>query len=156
MPFNIPIKRDDGSTVDVPIGIIFVFAVLLSTALINLVTKKTATIWGIGFTVAFLIAFVIMEKISFRKHGGKHAHLEQFNEKTSDTLTLEAAGVTHPDPIVVAARGPRSLPVLEKILHETDTSKRDIVVVTCKVLPPMTHGCDRSGDERSRMRIGNC
>ena len=140
VPFNIPMKRDDGTTVDVPLGILFVFAVLLSTALINLFTKKTATIWGIGFTAAFLIAFVIMERLSFRKHGGKHAHLEQFNEKSNDTLTLEAAGVTHANPIVVAARGPRSLPMLEKILQETDTHLRDIVVVTCKVLPPMTMG----------------
>ena len=140
VPLNIPMKRDDGSTVDVPIGILFVFAVLLSTALINLLTKKTATIWGIGFTLIFLIAFTIMERISYRKHGGHHEHLEQFNEKSNDILTLEAAGVTHPNPIVVAARGPRSLPVLEKVLQDTDTTKRDIVVLTCKVLPPMTMG----------------
>jgi hypothetical protein len=140
VPLNVPITRKDGQKVDVPIGILFVFAVLLSTALINLLTKKTATIWGVGFTIAFLIAFILMEKISFRKHGGKHAHLEQFNEKSSDKLSLEAAGVTHPHPIVVAARGPRSLPMLEKILVETDTRIRDIVVLTCKVLPPMTMG----------------
>ena len=40
----------------------------------------------------------------------------------------------------MAARGPRSLPVLEKILQEVDTDKRDIVVVTCKVLPARTLG----------------
>ena len=40
----------------------------------------------------------------------------------------------------MACRGPRSLPVLEKILQETDTDERDVVVVTCKVLPPMTQG----------------
>jgi hypothetical protein len=126
--------------VDVPIGIFFVFAVLLSTALINLLTKKTATIWGVGFTIIFLIAFIIMEQISLRRHGGKHAHLEQFNEKSSDRLTLEAAGVIYPSPILVAARGPRSLPVLQKILLETNTNARDVVVVTCKVLPAMTQG----------------
>ena len=140
VPFNIPAHNSKGEKVDVPIGILFVFAVLLSTALINLLTKKTATIWGIGFTLIFLIAFVIMEKISFKRHGGHHEHLEQFNEKSNDILTLEAAGVTHPHPIVVAARGPRSLPMLEKVLHDTDTSIRDIVVLTCKVLPPMTMG----------------
>jgi amino acid transporter len=140
VPFNVPITRKNGQKVDVPIGILFVFAVLFSTALINLLTKKTATIWGVGFTIAFLIAFVLMERISNRRHGGKHAHLEQFNEKSSDKLTLEAAGVTHPHPIVVAARGPRSLPMLEKVLAEIDTHTRDIVVLTCKVLPPMTMG----------------
>jgi nucleotide-binding universal stress UspA family protein len=49
-------------------------------------------------------------------------------------------GLTNPNPIVVAARGPRSLPVLEKILHEVDTDLRDVVVITCKVLPQMTAG----------------
>ncbi|MBV8782269.1 MAG: amino acid permease [Phycisphaerae bacterium] len=140
VPFNIPITGKNGKKIEIPIGILFVFAVLLSTALINLLTKKTATIWGIGFTFIFLIAFIIMEKISYRKHGGHHEHLEQFNERSNDALTLAAAGVTHPNPIVVAARGPRSLPVLEKVLQTTDTNVRDIVVLTCKVLPPLTVG----------------
>ncbi len=141
VPLNIRTKTKTGAELDLPIGITIIFLILLSTALINLVTKKTATEWGIGFTVAFLAAFVILEQISHRRMGGKHhVHLEQFNEKTSDVLTLEAAGVTHPNPILVAARGPRSLPVLQKILHEIDTNARDVVVVTCKVLPAMTVG----------------
>jgi amino acid transporter len=141
VPMNIRTHNKSGAEIDLPIGITIIFLVLLSTALINLVTKKTATIWGVGFTVAFMAAFVILEHISARKRGGgHHQHLEQFNEKSSDTLTLEAAGVTHPNPILVAARGPRSLPVLQKILQETNTNLRDVVVVTCKVLPAMTVG----------------
>jgi hypothetical protein len=30
--------------------------------------------------------------------------------------------------------------VLERVLHETDTMQRDIVAITCKVLPPLTPG----------------
>ena len=126
--------------IDLPIGISIIFLILLSTALINLFTKKTATIWGCGFTAIFLVAFIILEKISHRKHKGQHAHLEQFNEKSSETITREALGLTLPNPILVAVRGPRSLPVLEKILHETDTNIRDIVVLTCKVIPPRLQG----------------
>jgi hypothetical protein len=126
--------------IDLPIGIMIIFLVLLSTALINLFTKKTATIWGIGFTAVFLIAFIILEKISHRRHGGHHAHLEQFNEKSSETITREVLGLQHPNPILVAVRGPRSLPVLERILHETDTNVRDIVVLTCKVIPARLQG----------------
>jgi nucleotide-binding universal stress UspA family protein len=40
----------------------------------------------------------------------------------------------------VAIRNPRSMPVLDRVLHETDTTERDIVAITCKVLPPMTPG----------------
>jgi hypothetical protein len=126
--------------IDLPIGISIIFLILLSTALINLFTKKTATIWGIGFTTVFLIAFIILEKISHRRHGGHHAHLEQFNEKSSDIITREVLGLQHPNPILVAVRGPRSLPMLERILHETDTNVRDIVVLTCKVIPARLQG----------------
>jgi len=139
VPFNV-IKPTLTGELQIPIGIIAVFLVLVSTALVNLMTKKTATIWGVGFTAFFLAAFVIVERISHRRHGGTHEHLEQFNEKTSDSVTIESLGLKHPSPVLVAARGPRSLPVLEKILNEVNTDKQDIVVVTCKVLPARTLG----------------
>jgi hypothetical protein len=126
---------------DLPIGITLIFLILLSTALVNLLTKKTATIWGVGFTVVFLAAFIILERISHRRRGGKHhGHLEQFNEKLSDRVTAEALGLTHPNPILVAVRNPRSLATLKHVLSEADTTNRDIVVVTCKTLPPLTQG----------------
>jgi amino acid transporter len=147
VPFNIRKKTRDGKQIDLPIGIFAVFLVLLTTAGINLLTKKTATVWGLCFTAGFLLVFVIVEQISHRKSGGRHEHLEQFNERSSDAVSIEAMGLAHPNPIVVAARGPRSLPVLQKVLMETDTNKRDIVVVTCKVLPAMTLGI--TDEERS-------
>jgi hypothetical protein len=141
VPFNIHIKAANGNQIDLPIGILAVFFVLLSTALINLLTKETATIWGCGFTAVFLLAFLVMEKISHRNRGGKvHEHLEQFNQRSSDTVSATAMGLMHPNPILIAARGPRSLPVLEKVLREVDTTVRDIVVVTCKLIPAMTMG----------------
>jgi amino acid transporter len=139
VPLNIHHRTKNGE-IDFPIGIFAVFLILASTALINLVTKKTATIWGVGFTITFLIVFIIVERISHRRHGGKHQHLEQFNERSSDGLSIEALGLSHPKPILVAARGPRSLPVLQRVLQEVDTDQRDVVVVTCKVLPPKTLG----------------
>ncbi len=140
VPLNIRRTGKDGKQIDFPVGIFAVFLILLSTALINLLTKKTATIWGCVFTAAFLLVFVIMERISHRRYGLNHDHLEQFNERSSDAVSVQAMGLKHPNPIVVAARGPRSLPVLQKVLMETDTDKRDIVVITCKVLPAMTLG----------------
>lgn len=127
--------------IDLPVGIFVIFLVLFSTAVINLATKETATIWGIAFTVFFLIAFIILEQISHRRRGGgHHAHLEQFNQKSSETMSAEALDLKYPGPIVVAVRGPRSLPMLERVLKETDTSKKDVVVLTCKVLKPRTSG----------------
>jgi amino acid transporter/nucleotide-binding universal stress UspA family protein len=139
VPGNLPIKTKNDE-ITLPFGLFAIFLILFSTAIVNLLTKETATIWGLSFTAGFLIAFTVFEAISRRRHGGNHAHLEQFNERNSDGVTIETLGLSHPKPILVAARGPRSLPMLEKILHETDTNKRDVVVVTCKVLPPMTTG----------------
>jgi hypothetical protein len=144
----------DVNHIDLPIGITLIFLILLSTALINLVTKETATIWGVGFTVAFLSAFVILEQISHRRRGGHHgAHLEQFNEKASDKITPEVLGLNHPHPILVAIRNPKSLATLQRVLSETDTEKRDVVIVTCKTLPPMMQGItvqERSVDDNDR------
>ncbi len=139
VPLNIAIKTRRGK-IELPIGIVTVFLILFCTACMNLLTKETATIWGLSFTACFLAAFVVMERISYRRHGGNHGHLEQFNERTSESVTVQSLGLSHPQPILVAARGPRSLPVLEKILQETDTDQRDVVVVTCKVLPARTLG----------------
>ncbi len=140
VPGNIRIHRPGKPRMDVPLGILAVFLVLLSTAGINLLTKKTATIWGVAFTLTFLMAFVAFEWLSRRRHGGHHEHLEQFNERKSEAVTVESLGLMHPNPILVAARGPRSLPVLERVLREVDTDVRDVVVVTCKVLPARTPG----------------
>jgi amino acid transporter len=139
VPLNVPVETKAGK-VDLPIGIGVIFLILFCTACVNLLTKKTATVWGISFTAFFLTAFIIVEKISHRRHGGKHEHLEQFNQRNSAEVTIESVGLTHANPILIAARGPRSLPMLEHVLHETNTEKRDIVVVTCKVLPPRTVG----------------
>jgi hypothetical protein len=135
------IISDVGDRIDLPIGITLIFMVLASTAMINLFTKKVATIWGIAFTVGFLIVFVVCEQLSHRlRRGDHHAHLEQFNEKVTDAPTPESLGLTHLHPILVAIRNPKSMRVLSSLLHEVDTTRRDIVVITCKVLPPLTQG----------------
>jgi len=135
VPGNIRIGR--GKTeMHLPIGITVIFLVLLSTAAMNLLTKKTATTWGIGFTIAFLTAFVICERVSRRKrHGKDHEHLEQFNQKTSPRVTPFALGLRDPRPTLVAVRNPKSLDMLERVLRDIDTDHRDVVVLTCKVLP---------------------
>jgi amino acid transporter len=147
VPLNIrihPKQKADGTKsaeIDLPIGILLVFLVLFSTACVNLLTKKTATIWGIGFTAAFLAVFVIMEQITTRRRRGEqHKHMEQFNETNTETVSATALGLTHPKPVIVAVRNPGSLKMLNKVLSDTNTDEQDVVVITCKVLPPMTQG----------------
>ena len=48
--------------------------------------------------------------------------------------------LTHAGPILVAVRNPRSMPALRRVLDQINTARRDVVAVTCKVLPPLTPG----------------
>jgi amino acid transporter len=135
------VASDAGGYIDLPVGITIIFLVLLSTAMVNLFTKKVATVWGVGFTLGFLTVFVVCEQISRRmRKGVHHEHLEQFNEQVTDAPTPQALGLTHPNPVLVAIRNPGSMKALGRLLHEIDTTRRDIVVITCKVLPPLTPG----------------
>jgi hypothetical protein len=135
------IASDVGDRIDLPIGIATIFLILMCTAIVNLFTKKVATIWGVGFTAAFLAIFLICEQLSRRlRKGAHHEHLEQFNQKISEAPTPQSLGLMHPNPVLVAIRNPRSMRVLSILLREIDTTLRDIVPITCKVLPPMTLG----------------
>ncbi len=53
---------------EIPVGLISVFLVLLSTAVVNLFTKSVATVSGITFAAAFFIIFSISERENLRKH----------------------------------------------------------------------------------------
>jgi hypothetical protein len=87
------------------------------------------------------VAFIILEKSPPRRRGGgHHAHQEQFNEMATETVGPDSMGLTHLHPIIVAVRNPGSLQMLDRVLRETDTTRRDVVVITCKVLPAMTSG----------------
>jgi nucleotide-binding universal stress UspA family protein len=144
VPLNIRIHRKSGqidTTIDLPIGITIIFLILLSTAIVNLFTKKVATVWGIGFTLGFLTMFLVCEAISKRLRRDKHfEHREQFNEKVVNRPTRDSLGLHHSNPVLVAIRNPKSMPVLNRVLDEIDTTMQDIVAVTCKVLPAMTPG----------------
>src|SRR5205823_1839431 len=96
VPLNVRVNR-----IDLPIGIAMIFLVLLSTAAVNLFTKKVATIWGIAFTLGFLTVIIICEQLSHRlRKGEKHAHLEQFNEKVAEQPTPQALGLAHTHPVL--------------------------------------------------------
>jgi amino acid transporter len=141
VPLNIRLRTAGGGRIDLPIGISVIFLILLSTALVNLLTKQVATVWGVGFTLGFLLVFLVCERISHRlRQGQTHEHLEQFNELVTDRPTPQSLGLTHLNPVLVAVRNPKSMSALERILETVNTNERDVVAVTCKVLPPLTPG----------------
>ncbi|MBI4655264.1 MAG: APC family permease [Elusimicrobia bacterium] len=130
-PFNIKIKR-----IHFPAGLVFVFAVLLMTALMNLITKKTATISGIVFTTAFFIVFQISEKLNEKK-ARIYAEAEKPDEKLnlreeSDINTL-VPELAKPNKILVPVRNPNNLVHLKQVLETADDATTDILVLCAKI-----------------------
>jgi nucleotide-binding universal stress UspA family protein len=134
VPLNVPL----GGGKEIPVGLILIFLTLLTAALLNLLTKETATVWGLGFTTAFLTVFLISERVNRHKHVGEHGHhehLEQFNVKTTEEATARDLQLTKPYTKLVAIRSPHNLFMLEKSLAETDPETTSVIVMTAKVLP---------------------
>ncbi len=135
VPLNIKVGK-----YEVPIGLTLIFLTLLAAAIMNLLTKETATIWGLSFTSVFLLIFTVTEKIHERRLKGEHhAHREQFNQKSTGEISLQGLGIKLPYRKLVAIRSPQNLFMLEKALSETDPRTTAVVVMTAKL--------DSRGDE---------
>ena len=116
-----------------PLGLFLITATLFSLAIINVLTKKVATISGLAFTIAFFIVFEVSEYYNKknRKHTGQEA--EKFRLDTHADVSKETVNV-RPGNILVAVRNPNRLQHLDRILRKTDMRKMDIVVLSVRTL----------------------
>jgi amino acid transporter len=131
VPLNIKVGR-----YEIPIGLILIFLVLLTAALLNLFTKPVATIAGLGFALVFFVIFLISERHhEIKKAGEAHKHLEQFNQASEETVSLQSLKLTKPFRKLVAIRSTQNLFMLEKALADTDPDSTDVVVMTAKSSP---------------------
>src|SRR5689334_21775763 len=129
VPLNLRLGR---SEVPLPLGLSAIFVVLLVAALVNLVTKKVATEWGIVFTVVFFAIFWASEHLHRRRNGGAVHHLEKFNVRYTPDLEPGALRI-RPGCRIVPVRDPGNLAHLDLALHEAETADFDVVVPTVKV-----------------------
>jgi hypothetical protein len=133
--FKVPFNFRVGD-VDVPVGLGIIFLIVLLSALANFVTKPVATISGLGFTAIFLAVFVTTELVYERKRrGAKHQHIEQFNQQTSQDVSIAGLKLNKPHHKLVAIRSTQNLFMLEQALAETDPDTTDVVVMTAKITP---------------------
>lgn len=133
--FKVPLNIKIGK-VEIPVLLGLIFLFLLTTALLNLVTKVVATVGGLIFGGMFFVIFYLSERHHRQKlQGAKHVHLEQFNRQTTEQITPEALGLSKPYRKLVAIRSPENLFMLEKALAETDPDTTEVVVMTAKVIP---------------------
>ena len=127
VPLNFRIRG-----VELPVGLFLITLVLFALAVTNLMTKKTATIAGIGFTLGLFTLFEISEKIHKRhKTAAEAAELEKFNlEETPEFET--SLPQARPGGVLVAVGNPNRLGVVQRALEKTNTREMDIVVMTVK------------------------
>ena len=122
-----------GRKVEIPVGLVSVFLVLFSVAVVNLFTKENATIAGVGFSAVFFAIFTVSEKINQRKF----AHVEQqmkehFHLLHQETIAREGVQV-RPGSVLVTVRDYNTLNHLRWTLETTDTTETDVVVMEARL-----------------------
>jgi amino acid transporter/nucleotide-binding universal stress UspA family protein len=126
VPFNLRIGKTE-----LPIGLALITLTLLTLAVVNVMTKKVATISGGAFTVAFFIMFEASEIYNRRRRPGHEEEKEKFRLDTRPEVSARALSV-RPGNVLVAVRNPHRLQHLARILAKTDTRKQDIVVLSIR------------------------
>ncbi|MBI4236980.1 MAG: amino acid permease [Deltaproteobacteria bacterium] len=129
-PFNFTFGR-----VHMPIGLALTFLYLFLLSAANLLTKTTATKFGILFTGLFFLTFQLTERYNRRKTKLAGDHLEQVNLSFEPTATAETCGLTHEYRILVGVRDPNNLTHLRRTLERIDPKQTDLVVMAVRKTP---------------------
>ncbi len=140
---------------EIPIGLISVFMVLLSTALVNLFTKSVATVSGIAFAAAFFVIFSLSERQNQRRHALTDRQMrEHFQLEHEDTIGREALQIRS-GCIMVTMRDAANPMALKWVLARTDTDEQDVVVLTARMVgaggPELLDASEQSFSEHEQM-----
>src|SRR5271155_4971811 len=120
--------------VEIPLGLSLITLVLLGIAIINLFTKKEATIAGVTFSVGLFIVFTLSEKYMHHRRGNTaHVEMDQFHLEPEGELTAQAVGA-RPGNILVPVSHVHTLYHLANVLDRVKPSRRDVVVLHVRLL----------------------
>lgn len=120
--------------VEIPLGLISVFLVLLSTAVVNLFTKSVATVSGVAFAATFYIIFTFSERENLRKHAlTAHQMKDHFQLEHQDTIDRESVAI-RPGGIMVTMHDAANPSALKWVLSRTRTEDRDVVVMSVRMM----------------------
>jgi amino acid transporter len=128
--WKVPLNFHIGS-VEIPLGLMMITVALFALAIVNVLTKKVATISGVSFTLAFFIVFTLSERANRRLRHGESHEMERFRLDARAELSADTVNV-RPGNVLVAVRNPHRLQHLDRILAKTDTRKLDIVVLSVR------------------------
>jgi amino acid transporter len=119
--------------IELPIGLLSVHLVLLSTAVVNLFTKQVATVAGLVFSGVFFAIFTLSEHVNKRKFAHAEQQMkEHFQLEHQETIAREAVQV-RPGNTLVTVRDYNTLGHLRWALETTDTLEQDIVVMEARL-----------------------
>ena len=136
--WKVPLNFHIGG-VEIPVGLALITLALFSMAIVNVLTKKVATISGLSFTVAFFIVFELSEWYNHKRRKGHTEEVEKFRVDARPDLSASTVNV-RPGNVLVAVRNPHRLQHLERILKKTDTRRQDIVVLSVRAVNPAGSG----------------
>ncbi len=119
---------------EIPLGLLSVFMVLLSTAVVNLFTKSVATVSGLAFAAIFFIIFSVSERANQRKHAVTARQMrDHFQLEHQETINRESAAI-RPGGIMVSMRDPANPYALKWTLSRINTDERDVVVMSVRMM----------------------
>jgi amino acid transporter len=128
--WKVPLNFHIGKT-EIPLGLMAITIALFALAIINVLTKKVATISGVSFTIAFFIVFELSDIYNRKRKAAHGEEMEKFRLDAHDDVSASSCGV-RPGNVLVAVRNPNRLQHLARILLKTDTRKMDIVVLSVR------------------------
>ena len=120
--------------VEIPLGLLSVFMVLLATAVVNLFTKSVATVSGIVFAAVFFVIFTISERENLRKHARTAKEMrDHFQLEHQETINRESVAI-RPGGIIVTMRDAANPLALKWTLARTAKDDRDVVVISVRLM----------------------
>ena len=117
-----------------PFGLIAITIVLGLVSAAIVLTKQTATEYGVAFTIGLFVTFAISERVNQSRAKTERHGMEQFNLEPQgqiESTHLEA----RPGCVLVAVRDPGRMEHLRRILEKTNLRRHDIVVMTVAPSP---------------------
>jgi amino acid transporter len=152
--WKVPPNLRIGKT-EIPIGLLSVLLVLLSTAVVNLFTKSIATVSGIAFAAVFFIIFTVSERKNLRKHALTARQMnEHFELEHQETVSRESAAI-RPGGVMVTMRDASNPFALKWTLSRTSTEEQDVVVISVRLMgaggPEYLNPEDQSFSEHEQM-----
>jgi hypothetical protein len=140
---------------EIPVGLLSVFLVLFSTAIVNLFTKSVATVSGVLFAAAFFVIFTISERANLRKHAlTAHQMKDFFQLEHQDTVSRASAAI-RPGGVMVTMHDAANPFALKWTLSHTSTVDQDVVVINVRMMgaggPEYLSAADQSFSEHEQM-----